>query len=87
MAKWNRVPEATGYRLDVSTNGNFSRFVEGYRDLDVGNVTGQVVIGLKKGRTYYYRVRAYNRSGTSANSSVMTGHTTSSSGLVINPTF
>src|SRR4029077_12963624 len=31
--------------------------VDGYHDLDVGNVTGRVVTGLNPGTTYYYRVR------------------------------
>ena len=37
-----------------------STFVEGYEDLDVGNVTSYEVTGLEQGATYYYRVRAEN---------------------------
>ena len=33
-------------------------YVDGYHDLDVGDVTGRVVTGLNQGTTYYYRVRA-----------------------------
>jgi hypothetical protein len=57
MASWDNVPGAAGYLLDVSTSSLFSDYVDGYHDLDVGNVTGRVVTGLNPGTTYYYRVR------------------------------
>ena len=87
MAGWEKVSGAIGYRLDVSTDASFSNFVNGYRDLDVGNVTGWVVTGLSQGTTYYYRVRAYDASGTSSSSDVMTASTTASIGLIIHATF
>ncbi len=87
MARWASVPGASGYRLDVSTSSAFADFVEGYRDLDVGNVTGRVVTGLRKGATYYYRVRAYNVFGTGRESDVMRVATTATTGLIINATF
>src|SRR5438067_10057280 len=43
MATWGSVTNTTGYLLDVSTSSSFSSYVEGYHDLDVGNVTGRVV--------------------------------------------
>jgi hypothetical protein len=86
-ANWNIVNGATGYRLDVSTSGSFNSYVSGYQDLDIGNVTSRIVSGLSPGTTYYYRVRAYNALGASSGSNVMTATTTTSSGLVINPTF
>src|SRR5690242_12790534 len=48
MAVWRNVNDASGYRLDVSTDPSFGSYVPGYRDLDVGNVTRQIVGGLKK---------------------------------------
>jgi FG-GAP-like repeat len=88
MASWQRVSGAIGYRLDVSTSASFDSYVSGYQDLDVGNVTGRVVTGLSQGITYYYRVRAYDASGTvSANSGVMAAATSASSGLIIKATF
>jgi len=45
--------------------------VPGYQDLDVGNVTSWSVTGLAAHKAYYYRVRAYNESTTSANSNVI----------------
>ena len=68
QANWEASLGATGYLLDVSTLNDFSTFVPGYNDLDVGNVTSYTVSGLSSGITYYYRVRAYNtceRSGYS----------------------
>ncbi len=41
MATWDNVPGATGYLLDVSTSDSFSSYVEGYHELDVGDVTAR----------------------------------------------
>jgi len=73
MAHWPRVPGAKGYRLDVSSESSFSTFVEGFHDLDVGERASRLVTGLRRGTTYYYRVRAYDstRPSTSAASAVM----------------
>ncbi len=71
-ANWGAVTGATSYRLDVSTSGTFGTFVAGYQDLDVGNVTTYSVSGLAGGSTYYYRLRAVNAAGTSADSNVIT---------------
>ena len=71
-ANWAASSGATTYRLDVSTAIDFSSFVAGYTNLDVGNVTTYNVTGLTAGTTYYYRVRANNTCGTSASSGVIT---------------
>ena len=87
LARWGSVNGATGYRLDVSQQKSFSSYMEGYRDLDVGNTTTGVVTGLHPGMKYYYRVRAYNAAGTSADSQPMVGRTASGAGLIINASF
>lgn len=66
---------AQGFYLDVSAD-NFVTFVPGYNNLDVGNVTSQMVTGLTGGTTYSYRVRAYNYGLISSSSSPATQVTT-----------
>jgi hypothetical protein len=87
MAIWQSVNGALGYLLDVSTSDSFSSYVDGYHDLDVGNVTARVVTGLNRGTTYYYRVRAYGATGPGDYSGVMISTTEVTTGLNINPTF
>jgi hypothetical protein len=87
MAKWRKVSTAKAYLLDVSTNISFSNYVQGYHELDVGNVAGRVVTGLNAGATYYYRVHPYDATGPGSYSEVMTGATVATSGLTIQATF
>src|SRR4029077_14569860 len=87
MASWESVTGANGYLLDVSTDSSFINYLDGYHGLDVGNVTGRVVTGLKPGMTYYYRVRVYGGSEAGAYSETQTGTTTPTTGLTIHPTF
>jgi hypothetical protein len=87
MATWKRVSGAKGYMLDVSTSSAFDSYLDGYRALDVGDVTGRLVTGLKQGATYYYRVRPYNAAAAGNYSDVKTATTVPTVGLVIHPTF
>ena len=87
MAKWQKVSGANGYLLDVSTNESFRDYLEGYHDLDVGDVSGRVVTGLNPGTTYYYRVRAYTATGPADYSEVITAATVPATGLTIQATF
>jgi Alpha-galactosidase, CBM13 domain/Fibronectin type III domain len=87
MATWRSISNAKGYLLDVSTSNSFSSYVEGYHDLDVGNVNGRAVTGLKPGTTYYYRVRSYSAAGSGGYLDVTTATTEASTGLIIHPTF
>jgi hypothetical protein len=87
MAIWHNVTGATGYLLDVSTNDSFSHYVEGYHDLDVGNVKGRVVTGLNPGTTYYCRVRPYTAIGPGSYSEAIKATTVPTTGLIIHATF
>ena len=87
ISSWDRASDAIGYLLDVSTNNSFSSYVNGYHNLDVGNVVGRVVTGLNPGTTYYYRVRAYNASGPGRYSDVMSVTTVATAGMIIHATF
>jgi hypothetical protein len=87
MATWEKVSVATGYLLDVSTSSSFDSYVDGYHDLDVGNVTGRGVTGLDQGTTYYYRVRPYTATVPGGYSEVMEATTVLTTGLNIHATF
>src|SRR5207253_683213 len=66
-ANWSAVSGTTSYRLDVSTTSTFATCLTGYQDLNVGAVTSYAVAGLTANTNYYYRVRAVNAGGASAN--------------------
>lgn len=70
-ATWNSVGGVTKYYLDVSSLNNFSTFLSGYENKDVGNVTSFLVYGLQPNAPYHFRVRAYNEAGSTANSNVL----------------
>jgi hypothetical protein len=55
----------------VATNNSFTNYVTGYHNLNVGNALSHTVSGLNARTTYYYRVRAFNGTGTSGNSNVI----------------
>jgi len=69
-ANWTASAGATTYYLDVNTNSSFTGTWI-LNNQNVGNVTSYVVSGLVCNTTYYYRVRAANSCGTSANSNVI----------------
>ena len=76
QSRWTSVPDATKYRLDVSTSSSFGSFISGYNNLDVGLNIQRTVSGLTPGLNYYYRLRAEVGGVTSLNSNVITAHTT-----------
>lgn len=67
-ANWGAVNNATGYRLDVSSD-NFATFLTGYQDLAVAT-PGIAITGLTALATYQYRVRATGTAPTSPTSIV-----------------
>ncbi len=66
---WLTCTGATTYYLDVSLASNFTSYVSGYQDLEVGNVLTYQVTGLSSNTTYYFRVRSSNGSGTTGGTS------------------
>ncbi len=74
-ANWFSATGATNYRLDVSTQSNFSSYVDGYNNLSVAT-TNQIVSGLNPGKVYYFRVRTVNANGDISPSSIITTITT-----------
>jgi hypothetical protein len=71
VANWASSASATGYYLDVALDAGFTNFVTGFNNKNVGNVTSYTVTPLLPGTTYYYRIRAFNASGTSSNSNTV----------------
>ncbi|WP_200375900.1 S8 family serine peptidase [Thiocystis violacea] len=75
VANWDLVDGATGYRLDVSTSAAFTSFLSGYNNLNVGNRVYRNITRLSPNTIYYYRVRAYNKTGTGLDSGIQTVRT------------
>ena len=73
-ANWQTNGVADHFYVDVSTNPLFSPLV--YTNLDAAANTSLSVTGISLGLTYYYRIRASNGAGTSANSNISFGVTT-----------
>lgn len=74
-ANWGAVSGATTYYLDISEASDFSSFITGYENTDVGNVTSDAITGLSRGTTYYYRVRASDGTNSSSNSNTISAIT------------
>ena len=74
-ALWNYSKTASGFYLDVSTDPDFTSFLDGYQSKDVGNVYKHTITSLTPCTKYYYRVRATNAGGTSNYSNVITVNT------------
>jgi hypothetical protein len=55
--QWGSVSGAESYLLDVSTDGGFSSFLNGYHNKSL-TTTSCTVNGLSANTTYYYRVKA-----------------------------
>lgn len=70
-ANWTASAGAVSYSLDAATDSDFTNFVSGFNNLNVGNVTSYAVTGLSAGNVYY-RVRENNSCGVSTSSNVIT---------------
>lgn len=70
-ANWDLVLDASSYEIDVATDAGFVDILASYNALDVGDVSSALISGLAAGNTYYYRVRAVNSGGVSANSNII----------------
>ena len=70
-ANWDAVTGAVNYYVDVSDNANFTTFVASNQNRKITGLLTASVTGLAGGTNYYYRVRAENAAGQSANSNTI----------------
>jgi hypothetical protein len=69
-SNWLTIPNATSYRIDVSSDPIFSSFIAGYEDLETGSDTF-CLVNVSPG-LYYYRVRVLYGAEVSINSNMIT---------------
>lgn len=67
-ANWEEVAGAMDYFLDVATDASFTNLLTGFADKKISGTLSSVVSGLQPGTSYFYRLRAANAAGQSANS-------------------
>lgn len=70
---WPMVATATGYRIDVATDINFSNFI--LNDVDLSDRLIYDIEGLLPDTAYYIRMRSYNTLSTSDYSNVLSTYT------------
>lgn len=68
-ANWDTVIGASGYRIDVASDSNFTKVIKGFANTDLGNATYTSISTTEK--EVFYRVRAYNSKGQSLNSNMI----------------
>lgn len=62
VVKWNRASSSvTGYKLSIAANKSFTRIVRTY--FIKRSKTSKIVKGLKTGKKYYFKLRAYKDTG------------------------
>lgn len=81
---WNSSTTSTSYTIQVSTNNIFSSIVYEGSGL---SATSQMITGLDKTTTYYWRMNATNNYGISAYSTVWSFTTISTCGSVTSVTY
>lgn len=61
ILRWSKASMASGYQIQYSTN----RKLKSAKNITVGNVktTKKTIKKLKKGTTYYFRIRPYKKAG------------------------
>ena len=59
--KWKKVPKASGYQIQYATNSKMSGAK--YIKVNGSSKTKKTIAGLKKGKTYYVKIRTYRNIG------------------------
>jgi uncharacterized protein YjdB len=60
--KWKKVKKAKGYEIQYATNKKFTKNAKKVT-VKGGKKTSKTIKGLKKGKTYYVRIRPYSTKG------------------------
>ena len=61
FVSWQKNKTVDGYQVQYSTNKNFKKSVKTKKVKDNGTIS--TTIGLKKNKTYYFRIRSYKKVG------------------------
>ncbi len=61
--KWKKVSTATGYQIQYSTSSKFTSSKTKTVTISKASTTSKTISGLKKGKTYYVRIRTYKTVG------------------------
>ena len=75
-ANWQEVENVTNYYIDVATDVEFTSFLSGYENKNVGTATSEDITNLTEGTNYYYRVRALINGQITPNFNIATVATT-----------
>lgn len=81
---WHSIPEASAYRLQVSTNPNFSSFLVNDSTIDSART---ISAGLQPNTLYYWRVQALNAGGAGKFTDIRSFKTEAATGIVRNAGF
>lgn len=63
LVKWKKNTAATGYQIQYAASKSFSEAKT--VKISSKNTLSKTISGMKKGKTYYVRIRTYRKSGTS----------------------
>ncbi len=70
QANWDSVANSSSYVIDVSRNESFTNYVTGYQAKEIIDTT-EIINGLLRNTSYFYRVRSKGFGAVSANSNVI----------------
>jgi hypothetical protein len=70
-ANWNMVDNATNYYLDISTDENFSTFIDGYENFETGITDFTNISNLTQSTEYFYKIRVQYNNYTTSNSNTI----------------
>ena len=59
VIKWNKNPIVSGYEIQYSAGKKFTKSTVTKKIIKKRTVGSKTISGLKKGRTYYVRIRTY----------------------------